>query len=591
MNRYLKARLLASALVVAAIPAMVATTPSQAAVDVSISFNYFHDNLSDYGDWVYSDRWGRVWRPDVDADFRPYTRGHWVDTDDYGWLWVSDEPFGDITYHYGRWVNDPYDGWLWIPGYVWSPAWVVWRSGSNYTGWMPMPPTEAFLQGDETNYDISDDYDYGYRRWYPDYSATNYASLWIFVGNRYIGDRDYRRYTVRRPRVMNIIRSTRNVTNYTIVNNYVVNRSINVNLVQRAGGRVQRVRAASVIKRPDLIMRADRGRLIQAQMRQQSPHGTGLANSAPKPTPQQIETLSPTIRTRGNGKKPTNLLTRAKAQELVPNAKAPEKNTGKPPEAATPGTANPQTPADRMRERRNRGRDENGPGTTNPQTPNSQTPNPPAEQMRDRRRGREGEPANAATPNAAMPEQKKKPAEVAPPPNKPAENANAPEDRRNNSMRELNRVPNDRAMPEKPATETPRPERMQRPMEGMQPKVNEAPMPSQPKPEEAPAQPDRSQMRDEMRQRMQERARENAQPSAPQPQREQAPAAPQREQMQERMQQMRERAQPATPPAAAPATSAPRQMQRERPAEQRGNRERDKDEDRNKNEDKNKKPD
>lgn len=581
MHRYLKARLLASALILAAIPTVTATTPSAAAVSISIGFNYFHDNLSDYGDWLYSNRWGRVWRPDVDADFRPYTRGHWVDTDDYGWLWVSDEPYGDITYHYGRWVYDPYDGWLWIPGYVWSPAWVVWRSGSNYTGWMPMPPTEAFLEGDETNYDISDDYDYGYRRWYPDYNNTTYASLWIFVGNRYIGDRDYRRYAVRRPRVTNIIRNTRNVTNYTIVNNYVVNRGINPNIVRRAGGRVQRVQAASVVKRPDLITRADRGREIQTQMRRDSPHGTGMANSAPRPTAQQIQTLSPEIRTRGNGRKPTNLLTRAKAQEQAPNM--PARNPAD-------RNAGPQTPEQKPQEATK-------PGTL-------QTP---AEQRRERRRGREGnEPANAAKPAAAMPEQNK-PAEAAPVPAKPAETGNTPEERRDNAMRRMDRVPNDKMTPEKPAAEkpaaeTPKPERMQRPMERVQPKENEAPAPVSPKPEAAPAQPDRSQMRDEMRQRMQdrrnERMKENAQPPAPQPQREQAPApqreqapAPQREQMQERMQQMRERAQPPAPPAAAPATAQPRQMQRERPAdnERRGNR--DNNGEKKKDEDKNKKPD
>lgn len=589
MHRYLKARLLASALILAAAPAVIVPTPSAAAVNISISFNYFHDSLSDYGDWLYSNRWGRVWRPDVDADFRPYTRGHWVDTDDYGWLWVSDEPYGDIVYHYGRWVYDPYDGWLWIPGYVWSPAWVVWRSGGNYTGWMPMPPTEAFLEGDETSYDISDDYDYGYRRWYPDYNDTTYASLWIFVGNRYIGDRDYRRYAVRRPRVVNIIQRTRNVTNYTIVNNYVVNRSINVDLVKRAGGRVQRVRAASVIKRPDLITPADHGRQIQSQMRREAPHGTGMANSAPKPTPQQIQTLSPTIRSRGNAKKPTNLLTRAKAQELAPNAANPnaaERNANRPqtpeqkPQETKPETATPQTPAERMRERSNREREGAAPGTATPQTP--------AEQMRERgRRGRETNgPENAARPGMAAPGQNK-PGEAATPPNKPEEKTNTPEERRNNSMRERNRVPNEKPV-ETPAAQTPKPERIERPMreEPMQPKVQETPA----RPQAAPAAPDRSQMGDQMRERMQERRneRENAQPSAPPPQHEQAPAASQREQMQERMQQMREGAQRAAPPASA----EPRQMQpRERPAdnERRGNR--GDNGEKKKDEDKNKKPD
>jgi hypothetical protein len=552
MHRYLKASLLASALAATAIPTLVLPSPSNAAVSVSINFNYFHDNLSNYGDWAYSSRWGRVWRPDVDADFRPYTRGHWAYTDDYGWLWVSDEPFGDITYHYGRWVNDPYDGWLWIPGYVWSPGWVVWRSGGDYTGWMPMPPTEAFLEGDETSYDISDDYDYGYRRWYPDYSDTAYASLWIFVGNRYIGDRNYRRYAVDRPRVTNIIHRTRNVTNYTIVNNYVVNRSVNVDAVRRAGGKVQRVRAASVVKRPALITRADQGRQIQARMRKEAPHGTGRPDSAPKPTAEQIQTLSPTIRARG--KKPVNLMTRAKAQELrtrnAPGANAAQTPERKPQEAKPEsGTAAPQTQPERMREGQTRGRDRN-------------------------------EPASAA-----------KPAETTPDRGKP--NDNRDNEQRNNMLRRTDKLPAETKTPEKPVVEapakptvqapekpavqtpeTPKPERVRRPMreERVQPKENAvAPGPARPEAKPAPAEPDRSRMRDEMRQRMQERTNERARepaatPAAP-PDRgavRQQAAPPERQQMREQTREpMRERAQP-------PAV----EQKREKPAdnEKRGNR-------------------
>jgi len=561
MHRYLKARLLASVLVLTAVPATVATTPSAAAVSVSIGFNYFHDNLSDYGDWVYSGRWGRVWRPDVDADFRPYSRGHWVYTDDYGWFWDSDEPFGDITYHYGRWVNDPDDGWLWIPGYVWSPAWVVWRSNGDYTGWMPMPPTEAFLAGDETSYDIGDDYDYGYSRWYPGYSSQAYASLWVFVGNRYISDRNYRNYVVRRPRVGGIIRQTRNVTSYRVVNNYVVNRGINVNIVQRAGGRVQRVKASAVIKRPDLVTHADRGREIQSRMRRDAPHGTGMANSAPKPTAQQIQTLSPTIRARGN--KPKNLLTRAKAEEQQRSA------------PANPAGAVPQTPG------------------------KPETANPPSTREERRERGgrQQGEPANTAKPAETAPVENRmnenRPGENRAGENKPNENGNGREERRNNARE---RPQNNTAAPNTPPpTNPPAAELPQNPMREQRLQQREnvpATLPAA-KPAEAPApaQPARS-LRDEMRQRMQdranERARENVPPAAPPAaERQQMPeqAAPQRE-----PQPMRERATPpAQPPAAAPAAAAP--QQRERPAgnERRGNRgddgEKKKDDDKNKNPD------
>ena len=60
--------------------------------------------------------------------------------------------WGDVAFHYGRWVDDPEDGWLWIPGYTWSPGWVVWRSNGQYVGWMPAPPDRGVSgrQGDKS---------------------------------------------------------------------------------------------------------------------------------------------------------------------------------------------------------------------------------------------------------------------------------------------------------------------------------------------------------------------------------------------------------------------------------------------------------
>lgn len=400
MHRYLKARLLASALVLAGLPAAIPAMPAAAQLNVSVSFSYFHDRLSDYGDWLYSPRWGRVWRPDADADFRPYTNGYWVYTDAYGWYWVSDDPFGDIAYHYGRWVFDPDDGWLWIPGYVWGPGWVVWRSGGDYTGWMPMPPTEAFLEGDETSYYVPDDYDYGYRRWYPNYSNTAFASLWIFVGNRYVGDRHYYRYAIGRPRFSNIFHRTRNVTNYTIVNNYVVNRSIDVNWIRRAGGRVERVSAQSVIKRPELVLRADRGREIQRQMRREAPHGKGFANSAPPPTPQVIETLSPRIRTKPGARQPANLFTREKVQEMRAQkqpAATPKPETGRQENAPQQGGETMRNRMERLREQRN------APAST-PPAGQPKPPETPTREQINRPVVPERTPAESNLPSAPAPE-------------------------------------------------------------------------------------------------------------------------------------------------------------------------------------------
>lgn len=105
-----RAGLLATAIAFAGISPLLVAPEAQAYSRGM--YNDFHDQLAQYGDWVYSDRWGEVWIPaDVPDDFHPYsTAGHWVDTEDYGWIWQSDYRWGDIAFHYGRWVNDPYDG-------------------------------------------------------------------------------------------------------------------------------------------------------------------------------------------------------------------------------------------------------------------------------------------------------------------------------------------------------------------------------------------------------------------------------------------------------------------------------------------------
>lgn len=92
------------------------------------------------GQWVDTPEYGQVWQPtSVDASWQPYEFGRWVWTD-AGWAWVSDEPFGWAVYHYGRWGYSDDFGWFWIPGRVWAPAWVAWRTYGDYSGWCPLGP-------------------------------------------------------------------------------------------------------------------------------------------------------------------------------------------------------------------------------------------------------------------------------------------------------------------------------------------------------------------------------------------------------------------------------------------------------------------
>jgi len=237
--------------------------------NASISFDFFYDQLSPYGQWSYHPRWGDVWRPTrVASDFRPYFRGHWVNTE-YGWTWNSEDPFGGIPYHYGRWVYDPYDGWLWVPGYTWAPAWVVWRGDAQNIGWFPMPPDDQFLSGVEV---YRDDWDwnrgyFGYQDWYGPSIATGLLGAWTFVALDRFADRDYYRYAYDRPRVVNVMNNTTNITNYVTVNNRIVNRSVDVARVERASGRrIQQVEARNVIRTP--IETVDRGRQLATRERE-----------------------------------------------------------------------------------------------------------------------------------------------------------------------------------------------------------------------------------------------------------------------------------------------------------------------------------
>jgi hypothetical protein len=101
--------------------------------------------LDGYGQWIDTDDYGQVWRPDatvVGVDFTPYeSGGSWAYTD-AGWAFACDYPWGWLPFHYGRWAW--FHGyWGWVPGHRWGPAWVQWRHGGGVVGWRPMVPTRG----------------------------------------------------------------------------------------------------------------------------------------------------------------------------------------------------------------------------------------------------------------------------------------------------------------------------------------------------------------------------------------------------------------------------------------------------------------
>jgi hypothetical protein len=272
LTRNSAAKALAVALLISPVPLVATTSEAPAQVSFSVSFGYFHSVLAPYGHWYHHPRWGDVWRPTrVEIDFRPYHRGHWQYTHQFGWLWVSDYVWGDIPFHYGRWVYDPFDGWLWIPGYVWGPAWVIWRSGGGYTGWFPMPPDDGFLFGSDLFRSRWDNWDrgFGYYDWYgPSFGSSLFLSFWVFIDDRHFAERDYIRYVPPPRQYTRIINNTTNVTNYVTVNNYIVNRSVEVDRIERAAGRrIPASEPRDVVRRGAPITTVDVGRRLEERER------------------------------------------------------------------------------------------------------------------------------------------------------------------------------------------------------------------------------------------------------------------------------------------------------------------------------------
>lgn len=200
-------------------PAAPAPAPAPGAQDEP-----FYSDLAPYGDWVYVSGPGWVWSPyNMPADWRPYQLGHWVLTD-YGWTWASDEEFGWAVYHYGRWHNDGAYGWVWVPGTEWGPAWVAWHEGGGYVGWAPLPWQVTWQAGIGL-----------------DWSGVNVnialgPSAWYFVPARAMVDPGCRRYIVPAAQNVTLIQRTSNVTNYTYVDNRIVNQSVRVETIGRAVG-------------------------------------------------------------------------------------------------------------------------------------------------------------------------------------------------------------------------------------------------------------------------------------------------------------------------------------------------------------------
>jgi hypothetical protein len=192
-------------------------------------------------------------------DWRPYTCGHWVYVDDGGWTWVSDEPFGAVAYHYGRWYFDVSLGWAWVPGTVWGPNWVVWRNGGGFVGWAPLPPRVEF----------------GFVCSHPEWVDVHVGpTTWVFVEQSHLCEPALRGHVVVATRNATLVRSTRNVTDVTVVHGRPFDRSIDVRAADRFGARP--------IPRAQIATEREHATLIERHGSQETRHA--IAMPPPRPT-------------------------------------------------------------------------------------------------------------------------------------------------------------------------------------------------------------------------------------------------------------------------------------------------------------------
>lgn len=247
------------------------SSPSPIQGDVS----YFYDPLAPYGEWFQLQSYGWVWAPnDVPDGWRPYTHGRWAYTD-YGWTWVSDWEWGWAPFHYGRWHFDPYHGWVWVPGREWAPAWVAWRYGGGWVGWAPLPPGVGWQAGVNVDVHIR-------------------PLWWCFAEDRLLYEPTLRRNIVLPARNVTFIRITQNVTNYTIIQNRVINRSLSVEQIERTVQRpIPRYRIVDSDTAPAVRDRV-RGNEIHMFRHQ-------LSEVTPTRTPPKVE---PSKKMEGPGQRP-----------------------------------------------------------------------------------------------------------------------------------------------------------------------------------------------------------------------------------------------------------------------------------------------
>jgi len=307
--KYVKPALLA---VAALVLAGVLAQPAQA----ELSFDLAYSNLNDHGSWLVSAQYGRVWQPrEYNRGWNPYYDGHWVETD-LGWTWVSDYEWGSVPYHYGTWVDDASTGWVWIPGDVWAPSWVVFRTTPDYIGWSPVPP--GFSVGVSVEFGA--------------------PSSFVFVSSRDFLAPRLRTAIIPSNQTNVFINNTTVVNNISIQNNVVINRGPDVRVIERATGQTVRQQPIEQVARVAPFDHVSRAQLAVTPERMKQ--GVRAAQPVPESHPLPTSNAQTRPNDKGQGKAQVAAPTGQQAQAPTPD-KTPR---GQPAQAPAPKVEQAQAP-------------------------------------------------------------------------------------------------------------------------------------------------------------------------------------------------------------------------------------------------------
>jgi hypothetical protein len=268
--------LLSLVAVFVALVAFGAIHPTHA--QAQVSYGFFYDSLDPYGEWVSVPDYGYVWHPtNVDENWAPYTDGYWAYTD-AGWTWVSYEDYGGIVYHYGRWTRIPGEGWVWVPGETWAPAWVSWRTNSDYIGWAPLPPEAHWRVGFGFGGGVDAQFDIG-------------PGFYSFVGVGDFGAPALGPVIVNREQNVNIITRTTNITNITNNNSTVYTGGPRYSVV--AAHSTRPIPVLKLVRQSDTSgIKAQGGKILSHQQGNQlmviAPKVTATASDGSKPVPSKV---------------------------------------------------------------------------------------------------------------------------------------------------------------------------------------------------------------------------------------------------------------------------------------------------------------